>query len=391
MSDMKAARVDGHVHVGLLGDEHPELGRMSAYFRSRFEYRVFLAYGRIDEDRVCDKVLREATVEALVTSGVDHAVCLALDPVYDDRGRRREDLSHLWVANEYVIGLRDELGDKVLLGASVHPYDPAFEERVRELVGRGAVLLKWLPSAQGIDLADERARAAMAALARLGAGGGPLPLLLHIGPEYAIPPCEPSLASNDFLSWSAWDGMKNGLRFGKRWRRPDLAGVHLSLETALGEGAVIVFAHCGLPYFASGPLAPLLEHSDFKAVHGYLERWPAAGGRGGRCFADLSACCTPFRKPYFPKLAKLPEASLFAGSDFPTPVFELSAGLGEAVEDGKAILHGDLARVIVPEDNLLDVNQRELGVAFPGHPMFTNLSRLLDELGLPRAAARGDP
>ena len=388
MSGMRTARIDGHVHVGLVGDEHPELGRMSEYFRSRFEYRVFLAYERIDPDRVCDKVLREATVEALATSGVDHAVCLALDPVYDDHGRRREDLSHMWVGNEYVIGLRDELGDKVLLGASVHPYDPDFEARVRTLVDRGAVLLKWLPSAQGIDLADERTRAAMVSLAHLGADGGPLPLLLHTGMEYAIPPCDPHLVSNDFLSWSAWDGMKNKLRFGKRWRRPDLGGLRLSLEAALGEGAVIIFAHCGLPYFASGPLAPLLEHSDFKAVCGYLDGWPAAGGRGGRCFADLSACCTPFRKPYFPRLAKLSEASLLAGSDFPTPVFELSAGLDEAAEDAKAMLHGDLARLIVPEDNLLDVNQRELGVAFPGHPMFTNLGDLLDELGLPHLVSR---
>lgn len=389
MTGMKTARIDGHVHVGLVGDEHPELGRMSEYFRSRLEYRVFLAYGRIEPDRVCDRVLREATVEAVAASGIDHAVCLALDPVYDDRGLRREDLSHMWVANEYVLGLQNDLGDKVLLGASVHPYDPDFEERVRKLVDRGAVLLKWLPSSQGIDLADERARRAMVALAHLGADSGPLPLLLHTGMEYAIPPCDPSLVSNDFLSWSGWDKMRNALRFGKRWRRPDLEGVHLSLETALSEGAVIIFAHCGLPYFAAGPFA-LFEHSDLKAVRGYLEGWPATGGRGGRCFADLSACCTPFRKPYFPKLAELPEASLLAGSDFPTPVFELSAGLKEAAQDAKAMLHGDLARLIVPEDNLLDVNQHELGVAFPGHPMFTNLGGLLDELGLPQPTQLDD-
>lgn len=39
-----------------------------------------------------------------------------------------------------------------------------------------------------------------------------------------------------------------------------------------------------------------------------------------------------------------------------------------------------------PQDNLLDVNLRELRRVFgEDHPMFTSFARLLDELGLPAA------
>jgi hypothetical protein len=76
-------------------------------------------------------------------------------------------------------------------------------------------------------------------------------------------------------------------------------------------------------------------------------------------------------------VAKLPEESLLFGSDFPTPVFELSAGLKEAWRDFRAVLRGDLGRIIIPQDNLLDVNYRELRNAFPGHSMFTNFERWL--------------
>ena len=97
----------------------------------------------------------------------------------------------------------------------------------------------------------------------------------------------------------------------------------------------------------------------------------------GRCYADLSACATPFRRAYFDDIAKLPPELLLFGSDAPTPVFELSADLEEAWKDFKAILDGKLERIVIPQDNLLDVNCRELEHYFPGHPMFTNFAKQL--------------
>jgi predicted TIM-barrel fold metal-dependent hydrolase len=377
---MKSSRgklIDMHVHVGLLGDEYPQWGRLSEFFQQQLAFKIFLLYGRVKPNELSDRVLRAAALQTIDESAVDHVVCLALDPVYDGDGQRREDKSHMWVDNEYVLDLRNELGEKILLGASVHPYDPAFAGRVEEYVGKGAVLLKWLPSAQQIDLADPRVGTAMKYLATAGSGGGPLPLLLHIGAEYAIPTSDPRAKSYDFLSWTWWDRFWNAFRRReRRWYRPDVEAIKKNLDDALSAGAVIIFGHCGLPYFAGTAFRRFLEHSDLEVIRSYLEKY--RGGRpGGRALADVSACATPFRKPFFSRIAQLPRDSLVYGSDFPTPVFELSRDLEEAWRDMKAVFRGELDRIVIPHDNLLDVNYRELSIAFPEHPLFTKFETLL--------------
>jgi hypothetical protein len=368
--------VDMHCHVGLIGDENPRWGKMSDWYRQQVVYRVFLWYGRIDADPVTDSVLRVATEEAIGGSSVDHVVGLALDPVYDQSGQRREDLSHMWVDNDYVLDLRTSLGDKVLLGASVHPYDKEFEARVRQYVEAGAVLLKWLPSSQQIDLGDERVQRRLRFLATVR-DGAPLPVLLHVGPEYAIPSMDPGAAGYDCLSWNWWDGMKNRFRGKDRWHQPRTKEIEENLRAGLGEGAVLIFAHCGLPYYAPNWLKRVLEHSEFKTIRRYLEDFPASSTEGGRCYTDVSACVTPFRRTYFSAIKKLPPESLVFGSDFPTPVFELSADIHENIQDLKAILDGQVDRFVVPQANLIDVNHHELKLAFPNHPLFTNFEALL--------------
>jgi hypothetical protein len=365
-----------HCHVGLMGDEYPHWGKMSEWYKRQAVFRVFLIYGHIKADQVSDHTLRDAAEKAINDSEVDHVVGLALDPVYDQKGQRREDLSHMWVDSDYILDLRQSLGEKVLLGASAHPYDPDFKNRVRKYVDQGAVLLKWLPSAQQTDLADERVREALTFLAR-AKGGAPLPLLLHIGPEYAILPTDPRASSYDFLSWTWWDRFGNAFRGSKKWYRPHTQKIEENLRAGLGEGAVIIFAHCGLPYYAPNWLKRILEHSEFKTVRRYLQDYPADSLEGGRCYADVSACVTPFRRSYFAALRELPAQSLLFGSDFPTPVFELSADVGEMMADLRAVLKGQWERIVVPQDNLIDVNYRELQHFFPDHPMFTNFNALL--------------
>lgn len=169
----------------------------------------------------------------------------------------------------------------------------------------------------------------------------------------------------------------NSLRAKKdRLAVPQVEKIRQNLRKALDAGAIIIFAHCGLPYFFSGFLGRFLEHSDFETVKRYLEE-TAAVSSGGACYADASAICTPFRKRYFKAVEKLPPERLLFGSDFPTPVFELSADLKENLKDFKAMLKGDFWRIVVPQDNLIDVCHRELKYFFPGHPMFVNYNRML--------------
>ena len=367
--------IDMHFHVGLLGDRYPKWGRLSEWYRRQLVYKIFLLYAGLEPDRVSDRTLREATERTIAGAIVDRVVCLALDPVYDIHGGRREDRSHVWVDNEYVLDLRRTIGKKVLLGASVHPYDPSFERRVTKCVGEGAVLLKWLPSAQQIDLADPRVLDRLRFLAT-AKDGKALPLLLHVGPEYAIPSIDERTKSYDFLSWTIWDRIGNAFRGKGKWIQPRTKELRDNLRDGLDDGATIIFAHCGLPYFAPRLFRYLLEHSDLKEVREYLKDYPESSTYG-RCYADVSACVTPFRRTYFNDIRKLPPSSLLFGSDFPTPVFELSADLGEMIKDLKAVLNGQLERVVIPQDNLLNVNYRELLHFFPGHAMFSNFNRLL--------------
>jgi predicted TIM-barrel fold metal-dependent hydrolase len=365
---------DAHVHVGVLGNKWPQYGHLSEWYRQQITYKIFLLYAGIEEDKVSDTLLLDKTLKTINNSMMDKVVCLALDPVYTSDGKRSPEASNVWVDNEYIIKEVRPRSSKVLLGASVHPYDPDFNTRVKKYVDEGAVLLKWLPSAQQFDLADERVAKALEFLATVK-GGKPLPLLLHIGPEYAIPSTDEKTFTYDFLSWSWIEKARNWLRFKNRWHTPQVKKIEENLMSGFEAGSVIIFAHCGLPYFASGILS-FLEHSDLQAVKRFLKlnkKIPPPG----RFFADVSAFSTPFRYEYFHDIVKLPSDYLIFGSDFPTPVFEIYADMKERISDLKAILNGHLERAFVPQDNLLDVNYKNLRQAFPGHPLFTNISKLI--------------
>ena len=369
-------RIDSHVHVGVIGTTWPRCGKLSDWYRQTLGYRVFLMYAHVDPDNVSDETLHAATLRTVRECGLDQVVALALDPVYDsETGARDETRSHMWVSNDYVVELAADQSGKFLFGCSVHPYDPRFVERVRTCVDRGAVLIKWLPSAQQIDLADKRVLAALEFLAT-AKNGRPLPLLLHVGHEYAIPTSDPRTTSWDYLTWGWRDRLANAFRRkAERWHTPKLDALHRNLEGGLAAGAVIIFAHAGTPYFTSGMMSTIFgEHSDFDRVRQYVA---GNDNRPGKAYIDVSAFCTPFRAAFFDDIEKIDPRWVLYGSDFPTPAFELSAGADEHEEDFKAVIRGELERVIIPEDNLLDVNFRELSLAFPGHPMFGNFEGLM--------------
>lgn len=372
---MRQKIIDMHFHVGLVGDKYPQYGQMSSWYKDQLVFKIFLLFAGIKPEEVCDQVLMDKTLDTIDRSFVDQVVCLALDPVFDTDGNERKDWTHMWVDNSYILKLQQKLSSKILFGASVHPYDKNFQKRVAKCVDQGAVLLKWLPSAQQINLADHRVGEAMEFLTT-AKHGKPLPLLLHVGPEYAIETSNPPTKSFDYLSWGAMDKVWNWFRGKHKWHTPDIKGIHQNIHFGLDNGMIIIFAHCGLPYFASGFLKSILEHSDFKIVSQYLQE-NEQNTYTGRCYSDVSAFCTPFRQKYFSDVRKLPKDSILYGSDFPTPAFELSSNLDEARKDFEAVMQGRFDRLIIPQDNLLDVNYRELSNAFSGHPMFNNFKKLM--------------
>ncbi len=371
----RALRVDMHFHVGLRGDKNPNLGYVSDRMRAmQPKYDIFLLYAGIKNGLDVDAVFEKRTLEVIDgATRVDRVVCLALDHVYDRQGKARLDLTDFWVSNEYVLQLKKQRPDKIQFGASVHPYRKDFKDQVRRCIDDQAVLLKWLPSAQQFSLADPAVREALVFLAT-AKDGGPLPLLLHVGVEYAVPTTDDRTRPYDYLSWGFWDRFRNFWRRDK-WHVPNVTEVRRTLDLALDAGAIIIMAHCGLPYFIAR--ANVLEHDDFPIVRDYLRRSAAGRVGKGKVYGDLSACATPFRRSYYRKIRKLPSDHLLFGSDFPTPVFELHAGLDEAWKDFKAMLRGDWWRIVVPQQNPIDANYYELSHFFPGHEMFENFDRHL--------------
>ena len=107
----------------------------------RFMARVF---GIAEPDEAAERKLEQALVGLLNdTPELDAGVVLAFDAVYDESGQRDEANTHLFVENDYVADLASK-HQKVLFGASVHPYRSDAVAELTRCVDRGAVLVKWL-------------------------------------------------------------------------------------------------------------------------------------------------------------------------------------------------------------------------------------------------------
>ena len=111
---------------------------------------------------------------------VGRAVVLALDGAVDDRGNLDAARTEFYVPNEFVAALAAR-HTNLLFGASVNPYRPDALARLDRAAADHAVLVKWLPSIQLIDPADERLAPFYRRMAELR-----LPLLVHTGTEHSF-------------------------------------------------------------------------------------------------------------------------------------------------------------------------------------------------------------
>jgi uncharacterized protein len=139
-------------------------------------------FGLGEPDASIDGPLEQILVDQLNgCDELDAAVVLAFDAVYDKDGRRRDDQTHLFIENDYVIEL-SRRHRKVLFGASIHPYRADAIAELERCVAAGAALVKWLPITQGIDPSDPKCFPFYEALAHHR-----VPLLSHTGGEKMLP------------------------------------------------------------------------------------------------------------------------------------------------------------------------------------------------------------
>jgi predicted TIM-barrel fold metal-dependent hydrolase len=295
--------IDTHVHIGGPADENEAMYFWSQRFERSGAFDAMklvtkLSSSRFGGSRYVDVVFHQI----LQSEHVDQAVLLALDAVYTESGRRDASATHLYVANAYVAHL-SEIYPQFLFGCSVHPYAPDAAERLWQCAKGGAVLCKWLPSAQCIDPTHPSSIRFYRALAALG-----LPLLIHVGPESAIPS---ALGKEAELRVNAGSG-----RFGSS---PGDA-----ILMALEEGATVILAH------SATPIGPLLDKNNTyweEVFEVLLERIAQIDDLP--LYADTSAFCLPGRLKYvkrvLPRIEAQPHKFLY-GSDYPVPIISLSEG-----------------------------------------------------------------
>ncbi len=137
-------------------------------------------------------------------------VAFAFDYHIDDAGREVPEASTFFVPDEYVLRLAAEHDDLVAC-ASVHPYRTDALARLDAAVAAGAVAVKWLPNAMGIDPASPRCDAFYARLVHHG-----IPLITHAGHESAVHADEHQEYGNP-----------------------------LRIRSALDAGVKVCMAHCG--------------------------------------------------------------------------------------------------------------------------------------------------
>lgn len=283
--------IDVHIHFGAPSKNgmidngcywSPKFEKTAAYWA--FRLITGTMFKKIDYD--CAKTTMLKVINT--STRVDKFVFLAIDQVYDKNGAYDlANWTNLYVQNSTIVGLAEE-NSRILLGASVHPYRLDWEDELDYCIEKGAVLCKWLPSAQGIDFNDQLCVRFYKKLANHN-----LPLLCHVGPELSIP------ARDEYFN-----------QFNNA----------LYLRRALDEGVPVIFAHCSLPF------EPALLDDD-APFQEFLKVMKEAHNNGRwKVYADLSALCL-LRSTYVPFLLSLdyiePKQFLL-GSDYPIPMIDIS-------------------------------------------------------------------
>jgi uncharacterized protein len=110
------------------------------------------------------------------------AALFAFDNAYDDRGRLDLAQSTFHVPDAYTKETAVNNATRFEWVASVHPYREDAVAAIADAQTKGAVALKWLPSAMNIDWHDARLKPIYDHLAKTR-----MPLIAHFGEEKAVP------------------------------------------------------------------------------------------------------------------------------------------------------------------------------------------------------------
>lgn len=246
---------------------------ISPAMRRSLRYRFFIkAFGVTQQEleEQGDRLILERLSRSLAASRyVDKAVILAMDGVIGADGELDRERTEIYIPNDFLVRELRRYPN-LLFGASINPYRCDAIQRLEQAVADGAVLLKWLPSIQHIDPADERLIPFYLKLKELG-----LPLLTHTGSEESF-----------------------------TWKRDELADP-LRLRLPLSLGVTVIAAHAASNGRNNG-------EANYKRILPLFDEFP-------NLYADISSLTQLNRLGHLPRLLrhKHLHGRLLYGTDMP--------------------------------------------------------------------------
>ena len=173
-------RIDTHVHLAGSGccDSGCWLG---ANFRKRYTFKLLKLINGISDHQLAHTIDQDwglAIAELVRNSSLDQAVVLGFDGVYDAiSGELDLGQSQMIIPAEWVFELCHRYPE-LLPGPSINPFRKDAMDVLDYCIDEGAVLIKWLPAAQGIDPSVPSIKRFYQRCAE-----AKLPLLIHMGAE----------------------------------------------------------------------------------------------------------------------------------------------------------------------------------------------------------------
>lgn len=288
----------------------------------RFQSYLSAAHMSAGDDDVRFAEGLASLVKAMPIGGQQHL--LAFDYACDADGQPLLEMSAFHVPNAHAQEMAQLCGPGFRPVASVHPARADALERLRQAAKAGAVLVKWLPSAQNIDPASPANDGFYSEMKRLG-----MILLVHCGREEA-------------METGDWAHLANPLRL----RRP------------LDAGLRIIVAHCattGRGKDLDDPVKP--DQPNFKLWLRLMDE----PRYDGLLFGDISTL-TQFNHIEHGLVELLKRTDLHArlvnGSDWPLPGIHVLYQLTPLVKAG-----------------LLDADDREaLSELYDSNPLLFDLA-----------------
>ena len=236
-----AKAIDAHVHLlgdggwpgdAWIGEQMLSPSNPLQYAR----YRFFLNASCVQPGEDASRTFLERLLAChRAASPGSRRMLLAFDQVHDEDGRARPETTPFHVSDAYARTVAGRYPGEFVWAASVHPYRTDAVEALDAAAAGGALAVKWLPNAMGIDPASPKCDPFYEALARHR-----IPLLTHGGRERAV-----------------------------RGVADDKLGNPLRVRRALDHGVRVIVAHCasfgtGVDLDA-GPGGPVVPNVDLFA------------------------------------------------------------------------------------------------------------------------------